>query len=224
MSISEPLRRPGRPRCPRAHNRVLRAALDLLVEHGWERLTIEAIAHRAEVGKATIYRWWPNKAALLLDAIIEEVAAQIAFADTGDLRADLTRQMKTLVDFFNGPHRATICAIAAAAQDDPGVACAFRERWLLPRRELGREMLTTARERNQIPSGWDEDLLLDLLYGPIYFRLMAGHAPLNHTLVDQIVDAVFGAVERPPQCSGMRGEYERLFAQFDITHHDRAPH
>lgn len=183
-------RKAGRPRCMEVHRRILSATLEELQAAGWDGLTVEGIAARAGVGKATIYRRWSGRAELLLDALLESAGEELELRDTGDLRHDLRVQMRALVSFFTGPQQATVRAILAAQQSDPVIAASFREKWLLKRKVLASAAIRQAVSRGQLDPETDADLLLDLLYGPLYFRLVLGHDELNGEMVDRLVDQV----------------------------------
>lgn len=183
-------RKLGRPRCPLVHHRILDASLEELREVGWENLTMDAIAQRAGVGKATIYRRWCSKAQLLLEALLDLEDESLQLKDTGNLTHDLRRQMHALVDFFVGDHQVTVRAILAAVQTDEEVAAVFRDRWLLKRKCVIERAMALAVDRGQMNPVVDADLMLDLLYAPLYFRLVMGHEELSHSLVDRLLDSV----------------------------------
>jgi AcrR family transcriptional regulator len=172
------------------HHRILDASLEELREVGWENLTMDAIAQRAGVGKATIYRRWCSKAQLLLEALLDLEDESLQLKDTGNLTHDLRRQMHALVDFFVGDHQVTVRAILAAVQTDEEVAAVFRDRWLLKRKCVIERAMALAVDRGQMNPVVDADLMLDLLYAPLYFRLVMGHEELSHSLVDRLLDSV----------------------------------
>ena len=186
---------PGRRRCPVAHQNILCAARTLLAEIGFADLTIEGIAERAGVGKTTIYRHWPNKASLVLDAFIEAATKQFPFPDTGSVREDLRLQMRRMIKLMNGPEGRTIATLIGGAQADAELAEAFRSRWLTARREEARQIIQRGKERNEIRADIDPEVLLDALYGPLYFRLLIGHAPLTPGYADKLVSLVMSGLD-----------------------------
>src|SRR6202158_6440145 len=95
-------RSPGRPRSERARVSILRSTLELLAQKGFSELTIEAVAAHAGVGKATVYRWWPDKAALIVDAFAASTTRRLHFPDTGSVRTDMSQQMRQLIKIFRG--------------------------------------------------------------------------------------------------------------------------
>lgn len=181
---------PGRKRCPVAHQSILQAASELLNEIGFSSLTIEGIASRAGVGKTTIYRRWPNKASLVMDAFLAETAPQFPYSDTGSTIEDFREQMKLVVKVLNSPNGNTVATLIGGSQTDSELAEAFRTHFLAIRRAESKAVLKKGIERGEIPSNIDADVLLDTLYAPLYFRLLIKYAPLTEHFVDQIVDLV----------------------------------
>ena len=191
-----PLRlRPGRPRSEAARRAILRAAHDLLAldEAG---VTMSAIAERAGVSKATLYRWWPNKAAVLMDAWLEATARGCAAPDTGCVREDLRRLMRAAVGAFAGLDGRAMAQALAEAQADPEAASSFRARCLAPRRAEARAVLARAQARGEICPDADLDTATDALYGPLYLRLLAGHAPLTPCFADALVRIVMDGLAK----------------------------
>ena len=180
-------RLPGRPRSEAARRAILSAAGDLLARAGCAGVTMEAIAHRAGVSKATLYRWWPSKAAVLMDAFLETNGPCRAASDTGCLGEDLRRQMRAAVQALSGQDGHALAAALAEAQGDPEAAALFRARYLTPRQAGVREILARAQGRGEIRPDADLDMVLDALYGPLYFRLLVGHAPPTPEFADALV-------------------------------------
>lgn len=188
----------GRPRSETARRAILRAAGDLLARDGFADVTVEAIVAEAGVSKATLYRWWPGKAAVILDAFLAASGPCAAFPDTGCLEEDLRGQMRALALAFNGCMGAVLRGVLAEAQSDPEAAEAFRTRYLAPRRAETRRALERARARGQLCPQADLETAADALYGPLYYRLTAGHAPLDAAFVDALLALVFHGLR--PDC------------------------
>lgn len=186
-----PPRPPGRPRSEHLCRAIRTAALDLLVKHGFSDLTIEAISARAKVGKATVYRRWPCKADLIVDAFFETVSPRVRFGDSGSLREDLRTQLRLVVREMMGPHGRVLATLLACMQLDEHLKEAFRTRWLELRRAEGRTAIQRGIDRGEIAASIEPDFVLDALYSPLYFRLMVGHQPLSVGYGDQLVDLVF---------------------------------
>ncbi|RMI41212.1 TetR/AcrR family transcriptional regulator [Actinomadura harenae] len=159
---------------------MLEAAMGELQERGYAALTMQGIAARAGVGKQTVYRWWPSKAEVVLEAMAGLVEAAVAVPDEGSLGADL--------DVFLAPtfrqrgQRAALVGLMAEALLEPGFAARFRERFLLVRREVFRSILDRAAARGEVAPDADPELLTDLVYGVLWYRLMLEHAPLDEEL------------------------------------------
>ncbi|MCU1262100.1 MAG: transcriptional regulator, TetR family [Bryobacterales bacterium] len=187
----ETIKRPGRPRDECARQRILDAALELLDRLGLAAVTVDAIAARAGVGKATVYRWWPNKAAVVIEAFREAVVPELPFPDTGSIENDIRTQMREFNRMLMGPRGRSLAAIVAAAQTDTDVAAALWNNWLGPRREEAREALL---RKKQWPAGANPELLLDLLYAPMYYRLMLKHLPLSPEYAEAIADLALKAI------------------------------
>ena len=182
--------KPGRPRSEVARQAILRAAHKLLVRDGFAALTMEAIAGEAGVSKATLYRWWPCKATVVMDGFLAATDPCCAGPDTGDVREDLSRRMRGLTQVFSGCQGKVIAGVLAEALSDPEAAEAFRRQYLAPRRAEAIEALTRALVRGEIRPDADLETAVDSLYGPIYFRLLTGHAPLTTQFADSLVSTL----------------------------------
>jgi AcrR family transcriptional regulator len=179
-------RPPGRPRSEHARVAILRSTLKMLQESGFANFTIEEVADRAAVGKATVYRWWPNKGALIADAFASSVTPGLHFPDTGSIGKDVSQQMRQLVKVFNSPQGRIVSAILGAGQSDPELVEAFRERFLMPRRREAYATLRRGIVRGELRRDIDPDLLLDSLYGPIYMRFLIRHDRLTPEFTDRL--------------------------------------
>jgi AcrR family transcriptional regulator len=181
--------RRGRPRSERSRRAILAAAASLLRDRGLHAMSIESVAARAGVAKKTIYRWWPSKGVLALDAIFEEWStARGLTPDTGSLAADLRSRMRATVRVFRSePLGSTLAALIAEAQADRELADAYLERVLTPLRDQIRVIFASAIERNEISPDVDLEAAIDLVQGPFYLRLLHTHAPLDQRFADAIV-------------------------------------
>jgi len=190
----------GRPRSAKAQQAILAAAIELLLEQGLHAMSMDDVAERAGVSKATIYRWWASKELLAVDALATEwaTATPSSERDTGSLRGDLLARFRPWLRQLNGkPFGRVIAGLIAEAQTDPEFAKLYREHFVQPRRDATRALLLRAIDRGEIPANTNLEVTLDLLYGPIYHRLLHGHAPLNDRFVRQVIDAVIAAVRSP---------------------------
>ena len=188
----------GRPRSERARTAILEAASELLLARGLSAVSMDAVAERAGVSKATIYRWWPTKETLALDALYTEwAAARPHPRDTGSLRGDLLSLLRPWARLAGSrPYGRVVAALLTEAQTDPVFAAEYRERFVEPRRQQARDIFRRAIERGEIPADPRVEVALDLLYGPLYHRLLHGHAPLNDRFVREVIDMVLDGVRR----------------------------
>jgi AcrR family transcriptional regulator len=193
IGTGAPLR--GRPRSARAREAVLAAAADLLLTRGLGAVSMNAVAEQAGVSKATIYRWWPTKETLALDALHHEWALARATEETGSVRTELLALLRPWVRVVGKrPYGRVIAALITEAQTDPGFAELYLERFVEPRRAQVRPILVRAIERGELPATTNIELALDLFYGPLYHRMLHGHAPLNERFLLDLVDTVLAGL------------------------------
>lgn len=190
----------GRPRSEKASKAILDAAAELLLEHGLSAVSMDAVAERAGVSKATIYRWWPTKEALALDALFAEWAAAVPDPrDTGSLRGDLLALLRPWVRLVRSrPYARVIAALITQARTDPVFDAEYQRRFVQPRRDQARKIFHRAVERGEIPTDTRAEMAMDMIYGPLYHRLLHGHAPLNDRFVADVVDTALNGIHRPP--------------------------
>ena len=181
----------GRGRSAESEAAVMTATADLLKEMPLRDLTIEEIAKRAGVGKATIYKWWPSKASVALDAYLKIMHHKVTVPDTGSFLEDVTLQLRSVMRFYASPDGDTFRQFLAEAQSDPEFKKMFLERFLVPRRDATRVMWERAVKRGEVDPGMDVEITMDLIYGPLIFRLLSGHAALNNAKAAAIVRAAF---------------------------------
>ena len=187
-------RPPGRPRSEESRQAILRSTLKLLTETGFPQLSIEAIAADADVSKATVYRWWPTKAALVADAFSDSASDELRFPDTGSVQKDMSLQMRQVVRVFRSQRGKVVAALLGGGQSDPELIAAFRERFLWPRRRQAYQTLQRGIDRGELPAGIDMNLILDSLYGPIYMRFLIRHDELNESFADALCGLVLRGV------------------------------
>jgi AcrR family transcriptional regulator len=187
-------RAPGRPRSEHSRQAILASTLRLLQATGFSEMSIEAIAADANVGKATIYRWWPSKAALVADAFSNGADQELRFPDTGSVRADVSQQMHQLARVFRSKRGRIVGALLGGGQTDAELLEAFRERFLRPRRQEAYATLRRGIERGEIVEGADLDLILDALYGPLYMRFLIRHDTLTDDFVTQLCNLILDSV------------------------------
>ena len=187
----------GRPRSERTRKAILRAARELMLERDISEISVEEIARRAGAGKATIYRWWGSKELLGLDsirAVWEESTP--AVIDSGTLEGDLLELILPWTRELGARRYGRVVAsFIAAAQRDPEFAAAYRREFVAARRERGRCIFERAIARGEIAAATDVEASLDLIYGPVYHRLLHGHAAVDDTFVGTLVATVVAGVK-----------------------------
>jgi AcrR family transcriptional regulator len=191
--------RRGRPRSETARRAILTAAEELLLADGLDAVSMDAIADRAAVSKATIYRWWHTKETLAIDALYEDWAVGDGAApDTGSARGDLLALFIPWVERLRGrPYARVLGALVTKARTDQEFAEEYDRRFVQPRRAQARPILARATQRGEISAGTDPEVALDLMYGALYHRLLQGHLPLNQSFVEAVVDmALAGLLSR----------------------------
>jgi AcrR family transcriptional regulator len=192
---TEATSRRGRPRSEKARRAILQAAADLLLDQGGGQVSMDAVADRAGVSKATIYRWWPSKEHLALEALVEWASAGAPPRDTGSLRGDLLALVRPWVrEIRRRQFGRVIAALIAEAQSDPRFAADYRRHFVEERREPMQAAFKRAIDRGEAPAGLDIDVALDLVYGPLYHRLLHGHAPLSDRFAQEVIDLALNGI------------------------------
>src|SRR5689334_2762935 len=188
----------GRPRSAEAERAILIATADLLAERGLAAMSIEEVAARAGVGKTTIYRRWPSKGLLALDAFVISFRAEQPQPDTGTLRGDMLSALhawvRAVTQTAMGP---MLTGLIAEAQHDPELRGAWRDRVLEPMRTQHRVMLDRAISRGEIAASVDRDVVLDLFFGAAEHRLLLGHLPMTGDFITEVVDMILSGIARP---------------------------
>ena len=184
--------RRGRPRDPRSHDAILGAVLDLLGAVGYRSLTIAAVARRAGVGKATVYRWWPSKLDLILEALGPQLDTDLA-PNTGSTRGDLTVGVEHAISSVSQPMVAeVILAVIGDLEDDPRLRDVYHNRWVLPWRASMAEVLARGVAVGDLDPALDVELMIDVFAGTILQRVVIVPEPLADGLVQQLVDLALG--------------------------------
>jgi AcrR family transcriptional regulator len=185
----------GRPRSERSHRAILDAANELLEERGFVDLTIDDVAQRAGASKTTIYRRWPTKGTLVFEAFSAAFLVRQPLPDTGSLRGDLLSALRTWIKVVKGTVTGrTLVGLIAEVQRDPELAEIWRDHFIGPVRAQHRLMLVRAIERGEASLDVDSDVVLDLLFGAAYHRLLQSHLVLSDRFAQAVVDTLVAGV------------------------------
>ncbi len=186
----------GRPRSARARRAILTAALSLVKQEGFSALTIEGIAREAGVGKPTIYRWWPSKAAIVFEALQNYGQQTLPVPADGLLAERLEAWLKRLFEVLNGQIGEIVRSLMAEAQRDPVFAVAFRTEFIMMRRQPLLAILREGLGRGELSATTDIEVMADLIYGAMWYRLLVQHAPLDEAYAHEIVTLLPGSAMR----------------------------
>ncbi|MFG2540835.1 TetR/AcrR family transcriptional regulator [Streptomyces sp. NPDC048594] len=182
----------------RSRQAILAAARALVTEMAYEKVTVEAIAARAGVGKQTIYRRWPSKSAIVVAALLalseDADGHSVTLPDTGDLRADLGLVMRATAEEFADPSfDKLIRALNTEIANDAALAAEYREKLAGPLDEAKKTRLRSAQKAGQLAPDADLDLVLDMLYAPLFLRWLHRSGPLTAAYADSLVGATLRA-------------------------------
>ncbi|MGE0219724.1 TetR/AcrR family transcriptional regulator [Mycolicibacterium sp.] len=189
--------RAGRPRSAQSRSAVLRATAELMREGGLRAMTTDLIAARSGVSKATIYKWWPNKYAVAVDAFLSAMDTASGAPDTGSAATDFRIAVRGITEFYAGPDGRTFAQLIGEAQSDPAVAAELREHLMATRREVGRGIFDRGVARGELRPDIDREIAVDLVFGPVMYRLLATNAPLDVATADAIVEAALRGLALP---------------------------
>jgi AcrR family transcriptional regulator len=190
--VAEVISERGRRRSERSHNAIIRATQELLVELGYRKLTIEAVAARAGVGKQTIYRWWPSRAALVLEAYLAgSDTVSLPPQDSGSTREDVGALIGWLAAVLAEPTGGRVVAgLVGDLQHDPELAKGFQQDVVPARRQAMLAALERGRERGEIRADADLALAVDTLHGAVFYRLLLSGEPLDAEFAERVTDQV----------------------------------
>ena len=196
----EPVKKkPGRPPSQAARQAVLDTAYRILMDEGLARLTIERVAAEAGVGKPTIYRTWTNAQDLAMAAFMAQPEAEFAEPRAKSARAAWVAHVAAVIRTLATNRGRQITLTMASADPDSELAKAFRNQVILKSREAGRRLIALAVQTGEMRAPPDIETVLDMVYGPLFFRLLAGHLPLSPAFAAQLVDTLFDGVAASAQ-------------------------
>lgn len=182
----------GRARSKESEDAVLEAAYQLLADKGLQATTVDAIAALSRVSKATIYKWWPNRAAIIMSAFLRKSLIAIPYPDRLALDVVVER-LRNMSAQFRGPVGSMMAAMIAESQSDPAFAEAFRSGYIDQRRAEGVKIVQASIDAGAIRKA-DPQVVLDVLYAPLYYRLLVGHQPLTPAFVDAYLELVMHGI------------------------------
>ncbi|SHK12547.1 transcriptional regulator, TetR family [Anaerocolumna jejuensis DSM 15929] len=177
----------GRPRSEETKKAILTASYELLLENGFNTITVEGIAERAGVSKATIYKWWPNKAAVVLDGFFAATESMLHVPDTGSVSEDLFIQVNNLAAFITSPKGKVITELIAAGQFDANIAEEYRVRYFNPRRLISQHILERGMQRGELKNDLDMELSIDLIFAPLFYRLLITGKTVDSAFVKSLI-------------------------------------
>ncbi|PGB85142.1 TetR family transcriptional regulator [Bacillus wiedmannii] len=183
----------GRPRNIETQKAILSASYELLLESGFKAVTVDKIADRAKVSKATIYKWWPNKAAVVMDGFLS-AAARLPVPDTGSALTDILTHATSLGSFLISREGTIITELVGEGQFDSKLAEEYRARYFHPRRLQAKQLLEKGIKRGELKENLDVDLSIDLIYGPIFYRLLVTGEKLDESYVHDLVINAFEGI------------------------------
>lgn len=184
----------GRPRNLEAQKSILSASYELLLENGFQAVTVDKIADRAQVSKATIYKWWPNKASVVMDGFLHAATDRLPVPDTGTTFNDIVIHATNLTGFLTSREGAIIKELLGEGQFDSGLAEAYRDRFFRPRRLEARGLLEKGIQRGELKNNLDIGTCIDLIYGPIFYRLLVTGEALDDLYVESLVRSAFEGI------------------------------
>ncbi|MEA5092786.1 putative HTH-type transcriptional regulator [bioreactor metagenome] len=185
----------GRPRNVATEKAILEASYDLLLEYGFGKVTVEKIAERAKVSKATIYKWWPNKAAVVMDGFLSATMSRLPTPDTGSVIKDIVIQASNLANFLTTTEGKVITELIGEGQFDCKLAEAYRLRYFNPRRLDSRRILEKGMQRGELKKDLDLELCIDLIYGPLFYRLLVTNEKIDEDIIKALVKYAFAGIK-----------------------------
>lgn len=186
----------GRPRSDDSRAAILKAAFEILREKGYGGMGIETVAERAGVGKATIYRWWEDRATLAVEAFFVATEEELRFPDTGSVKENFRQQILQLGQLLRSPVGMAFVGMTGGAKTDPAVHKAMRERWIGPRRKWGIEQMTRAIEAGECWPDVDIEAALSALYSPLYSPLLLGLGTPGAAQIEKYLAVVLRGIFR----------------------------
>ncbi|KHD36623.1 TetR family transcriptional regulator [Clostridium acetobutylicum] len=184
----------GRPRSEKTKSDILNAAYELLIENGFAEITVEKIAERANVSKATIYKWWPNKSAVIIDGFLNTTNVELPIPDTGSTIQDMFIQVDNFTKFLTSRKGSVITEIIAEGQYDTKLADTYRKAYFTPRRSISKKILERGILRGELKKDLNIEVIIDLIWGPVFYRLLITGEKIDVAFVKEIINYAFEGI------------------------------
>src|ERR1700743_3039896 len=189
-----PSRGRGRPRSEGDRDAALKAAIDLMREDGLRLASVDRISARSGVSKATIYKWWPNRTAVAIEAFLHQMMAEAPVPDTGSAGEDFRLTLRGMMGFYSGPLGAIYAQLVGESQFYPAERDRIRTHPVNVRRAAVRKIWDRGIARGELDPNLDPEVALDLIFGPAMYRMATGHAGLTPADADAIVATAMRAL------------------------------
>lgn len=185
----------GRPRSEKTKSDILNASYELLIENGFAGITVEKIAERANVSKATIYKWWANKAAVVMDGFLNATNVELPIPNTGSTVEDMFIQVDNFVKFLTTRKGNVITEIIAEGQYDPKLADIYRNAYFTPRRNISKQILERGISRGELRTDLNVEVIIDLIWGPVFYRLLITGEVIDSAFVKELINYAFEGIK-----------------------------
>ncbi len=182
----EEKKKPGRPRSNKSRRAILTATNKLLLQHSVRDLSIEAIAKKAKVGKTTIYRWWPNKVAVVLDAVLEQQGTLPNLPTAATFSESVSNQLGRFTRILKGKNGKAVMETLAEAQSDRDMLTLFYERFMLGHEQQLADLIDEGKAAGEFRQNIDTALAVDMIYGAVIYHFMSGAEMLDDMFIDQL--------------------------------------
>lgn len=180
----------GRPRSEKTRKAILVAAYELLQESGFKNVTVDGIAEKSGVSKATIYKWWANKSAVVLDSFFDASELMLQVPDTGSIEEDLFMQVSNLATFIYSDKGKAVSEFIAEGQFDPNMANEYRQRYFFPRRAISTNIFERAIGRGELKQDLDIEMGIDLIFSPLFYRLLIMGEHIDENYIKKLISYV----------------------------------
>lgn len=195
MTKTKP-RKPGRPRDSATHGAILEATRHILLSEGYHRLTFEAVASMAGTSRSTVYRWWPTRGALVLEAAADNLTIG-RVPDTGDSTEDLRVAIRQLINTFSDPLAGVVIMAAIANLDnDLQMATRFREHMVYPWRSSASMAIERAVDRGDLPADTEVRFILNVIVGTVFQCTITPAKPMTEGLEESLLQLILSGLHR----------------------------